>query len=107
MKASPLIQTKTGIVTSIGQYWSSDSSIAFKGIIIRTTSGNSDNAFGIKKVDFTTVTDSGDRNASTSGSTGWYEWLEAHKANPTNYNARSTITIRAYYTTTAIQYIPT
>ena len=103
LKSSPLATEKTNIVTSSGQYWSGDGTISIKGLILYTTSGNTDNAFGIKTIDGKTVSNAGERNASTSGSSAYMDWYEAH---PNESLVKSSITIRAYYTTTKIKYIP-
>lgn len=105
LKVSPLIKEKTGLVSSQGQYWSSYGSFAFKGFLIATKSGSTDNAFAIRScVDSKILASSNSvRNAATANNTGYYDWLEN---NPNDSYVEKQITYFAYYTTTAIKYLP-
>ena len=105
LKVSPLIKEKTNLVTSQGQYWNSYGSFAFKGFLIATKSGSTDNAFAIRScVDSKILASSNSvRNAATANNTGYYDWLEN---NPNDSYVEKQITYFAYYTTTAIKYLP-
>lgn len=75
-----------------------------KGLILATKTGNTDNAFSITEIDNTsTGAGQDDRNAATSGSTGYLDWYEKY---PNYAWVTNSITYYAYYTTTKVKYIP-
>ena len=103
LKASSLA-VEMSLVSSDGQYWNSIGTKTMRGLILYTKAGNTDNAFTITKVDSTTLASNNNaRNAATSGSTGYKDWLEAF---PNSSWVLSSITFYAYYRTTKIKYIP-
>ena len=103
LKASSLA-VEMSLVSSDGQYWNSAGTKTMRGLILYTKAGNTDNAFTITKVDSTTLASNNNaRNAATSGSTGYKDWLEAF---PNSSWVLSSITFYAYYRTTKIKYIP-
>ena len=103
LKASSLA-VEMSLVSSDGQYWNSIGPKTMRGLILYTKAGNTDNAFTITKVDSTTLASNNNaRNAATSGSTGYKDWLEAF---PNSSWVLSSITFYAYYRTTKIKYIP-
>ena len=103
LKASSLA-VEMSLVSSDGQYWNSIGTKTMRGLILYTKAGNTDNAFTITMVDSTTLTSNNNaRNAATSGSTGYKDWLEAF---PNSSWVLSSITFYAYYRTTKIKYIP-
>ena len=103
LKASSLA-VEMSLVSSDGQYWNSIGTKTMRGLILYTKAGNTDNAFTITKVDSTTLASNNNaRNAATSGSTGYKDWLEAF---PNSSWVLSNITFYAYYRTTKIKYIP-
>ena len=103
LKASSLA-VEMSLVSSDGQYWNSIGTKTMRGLILYTKAGNTDNAFTITKVDSTTLASNNSaRNAATSGSTGYKDWLEAF---PNSSWVLSSITFYAYYRTTKIKYIP-
>ena len=103
LKASSLA-VEMSLVSSDGQYWDSIGTKTMRGLILYTKAGNTDNAFTITKVDSTTLASNNNaRNAATSGSTGYKDWLEAF---PNSSWVLSSITFYAYYRTTKIKYIP-
>ena len=103
LKASSLA-VEMSLVSSDGQSWNSIGTKTMRGLILYTKAGNTDNAFTITKVDSTTLASNNNaRNAATSGSTGYKDWLEAF---PNSSWVLSSITFYAYYRTTKIKYIP-
>ena len=103
LKASSLA-VEMSLVSSDGQYWNNTGTKTMRGLILYTKAGNTDNAFTITKVDNTVLaSNSVVRNAATSGSTGYKDWLEAF---PNSSWVLSSITFYAYYRTTKIKYIP-
>ena len=103
LKASSLA-VEMSLVSSDGQYWNSAGTKTMRGLILYTKAGNTDNAFTITKVDSTSLASNNNaRNAATSGSTGYKDWLEAF---PNSSWVLSSITFYAYYRTTKIKYIP-
>lgn len=98
------LAVEMSLVSSDGQYWNSIGTKTMRGLILYTKAGNTDNAFTITKVDSTTLASNNNaRNAATSGSTGYKDWLEAF---PNSSWVLSSITFYAYYRTTKIKYIP-
>ena len=103
LKASSLA-VEMSLVSSDGQYWNSAGTKTMRGLILYTKAGNTDNAFTITKVDSTTLASNNNaRNAATSGSKEYKDWLEAF---PNSSWVLSSITFYAYYRTTKIKYIP-
>ena len=105
LKASPLVKEKTRLCTSQSQYWSGYGTFAFKGFLIATKCGNTDNAFTVRSVVDSKIltSDMQTRNAAVRGDTGYYDWLER---NPNDSYVQEHITYWAYYTTTAVKYLP-